>query len=164
MATKKKTWKDRVGSALKKTELMINPIKQAQFTANVGKNLGKKVLSNKRVQNVVKNVKKGASDVGKTVKKTTQNVNPQSEINKKINKKKQEIKDAGKGGSGKARAQLLALKRKKSGKKISEIKAENERKMRENAAKRHAAWKEKRKNKKNTKSAKKIGGRGGFTG
>ena len=160
MTTKKrKTWKDRVGSALKKTELMINPIKQAQFSAKVGMNLAKKVKGNKNVQKAVKNVKKGASDTFKSVKKTVQNVNPQSEINKKINKKKGEIKAKGKHESGRERAQLLALKRKKSGKKISEIKAENERKMRENAKKRHEAWKAKRKNKKNTKSATKIGGR-----
>ena len=157
---KKKTWKDRVGSALKKTELMINPIKQAQFSAKVGMNLAKKVKGNKNVQKAVK----GAKDFGKSVKKTVNKVNPKSEINTKINKKKAEIKDAGRGKDGKARAQLMALKRKKSDKKISEVKAENERKMRENAKKRHEAWKAKRKNKKNTKSAKKIGGRGGFTG
>ena len=155
MTTKKrKTWKDRVGSALKKTELMINPIKQAQFSAKVGMNLAKKVKGNKNVQKAVKNVKKGASDTFKSVKKTVQNVNPKSEINQKINKKKQEIKDAGRGNDGRARAQLQALKKKKSGKKLSEIRAENERKMRENAKKRHEAWKAKRKQKKNNKKDK----------
>ena len=142
MATKtKKTWKDRVGSALRKTELMINPIKQAQFSAKVGMNLAKKVKGNKNVQNLLNKAGETASTVGKKVTKTVQNVNPKSEINQKINKKKAEIAK----GNVKAKSQLSALQRKKSGKSISDVRAENERKMRENAKKRHEAWKAKRK-------------------
>lgn len=154
--TKKNKWKNR----LKKASLLLSPVEQAKFGFRVGSKAVKGIAGSKQVKSAVK----GAKDFGKKVTKTAQNVNPKSEINTKINKKKAEIKAAGKGESGKARAQLMALKRKKSGKKISEIKAENERKMRENARKRHEAWKAKRKNKKNTKSATKIGGRGGFTG
>ena len=154
--TKKNKWKNR----LKKASLLLSPVEQAKFGFRVGSKAVKGIAGSKQVKSAVK----GAKDFGKKVTKTAQNVNPKSEINTKINKKKAEIKAAGKGESGKARAQLMALKRKKSGKKISEIKAENERKMRENAKKRHEAWKAKRKNKKNTKSAKRIGGRGGFTG
>ena len=153
---KKNKWKNR----LKKASLLLSPVEQAKFGFRVGSKAVKGIAGSKQVKSAVK----GAKDFGKKVTKTAQNVNPKSEINTKINKKKAEIKAAGKGESGKARAQLMALKRKKSGKKISEIKAENERKMRENAKKRHEAWKAKRKNKKNTKSAKRIGGRGGFTG
>lgn len=153
---KKNKWKNR----LKKASLLLSPVEQAKFGFRVGSKAVKGIAGSKQVKSAVK----GAKDFGKKVTKTAQNVNPKSEINTKINKKKAEIKAAGKGESGKARAQLMALKRKKSGKKISEIKAENERKMRENARKRHEAWKAKRKNKKNTKSATKIGGRGGFTG
>ena len=154
--TKKNKWKNR----LKKASLLLSPVEQAKFGFRVGSKAVKGIAGSKQVKSAVK----GAKDFGKKVTKTAQNVNPKSEINTKINKKKAEIKASGKGESGKARAQLMALKRKKSGKKISEIKAENERKMRENARKRHEAWKAKRKNKKNTKSATKIGGRGGFTG
>ena len=153
---KKNKWKNR----LKKASLLLSPVEQAKFGFRVGSKAVKGIAGSKQVKSAVK----GAKDFGKKVTKTAQNVNPKREINTKINKKKAEIKAAGKGESGKARAQLMALKRKKSGKKISEIKAENERKMRENARKRHEAWKAKRKNKKNTKSATKIGGRGGFTG
>ena len=159
MADKKESkWKNR----LKKASLLLSPVEQAKFGFRVGSKAVKGIAGSKQVKSAVK----GAKDFGKKVTKTAQNVNPKSEINTKINKKKAEIKDAGRGKDGKARAQLMALKRKKSGKKISEIKAENERKMRENAKKRHEAWKAKRKNKKNTntKSAKRIGGRGGFTG
>tara|TARA_Y100000401_G_C8196877_1_gene161600 strand:+ start:64 stop:537 length:474 start_codon:yes stop_codon:yes gene_type:complete len=157
MADKKESkWKKR----LKKASLLLSPVEQAKFGFRVGSKAVKGIAGSKQVKSAVK----GAKDFGKKVTKTAQNVNPKSEINTKINKKKAEIKDAGRGKDGKARAQLMALKRKKSGKKISEVKAENERKMRENAKKRHEAWKAKRKNKKNTKSATKIGGRGGFTG
>jgi len=152
MADKKESkWKNR----LKKASLLLSPVEQAKFGFRVGSKAVKGIAGSKQVKSAVK----GAKDFGKKVTKTAQNVNPKSEINTKINKKKAEIKDAGRGKDGKARAQLMALKRKKSGKKISEIKAENERKMRENAKKRHEAWKAKRKNKKNTKSATKIGGR-----
>tara|TARA_R100000278_G_C5373107_1_gene129673 strand:+ start:39 stop:542 length:504 start_codon:yes stop_codon:yes gene_type:complete len=68
-------------------------------------------------------------------KKAVENVNPNSEINKKINKKTAEIKDKGYHGSGKERAQLLALKRKKSGKTISQLRAERETKIRNRATK-----------------------------
>ena len=157
---KKNKWKNR----LKKASLLLSPVEQAKFGFRVGSKAVKGIAGSKQVKSAVKGAKDFGKAVGGKVTKTTQNINPNSKINTKINKKKAEIKASGKGESGKARAQLMALKRKKSGKKISEIKAENERKMRENARKRHEAWKAKRKNKKNTKSATKIGGRGGFTG
>ena len=130
---KKNKWKNR----LKKAELLISPVAQGKFVKNVAGKEINKLKKNKTVQNVVK----GAKDFGKKVKKTVQDVNPKSEINQKINKKKAEISK----GNVKAKSQLSALQRKKSGKSISDVRAENERKMRENAKKRHEAWKAKRK-------------------
>ena len=76
---------------------------------------------------------KGIKNLFNKGKKVVENVNPNSEINKKINKKKAEIKTKGYHESGRERSQLLALKRTKFDKKISEIQAENEAKVRQRA-------------------------------
>ena len=133
MAKEKNKWKNR----LKKANLLISPVAQGKFVKNVAGNELNKLKKNKKVQNVVKGVK----NLGKTVNKTVTNVNPNSEINKKINKKKGEVAS----GNVKAKSQLSALKRKKSGKSISDIQAENQRKMRENARKRNEKFQAKRK-------------------
>jgi len=61
-----------------------------------------------------------------------------TKLEKKINKLKKPDKKY-------TPAQLLALKRKAQGKTIAEVKADNEKKMRERAAARNAAFKAKRK-------------------
>tara|TARA_R100001224_G_C3916405_1_gene113725 strand:+ start:75 stop:419 length:345 start_codon:yes stop_codon:yes gene_type:complete len=74
-----------------------------------------------------------------------------SQLTKKIDKLK-------KPGKTYTKAQLLALKRKAQDKTIAEVKAENEKKMRDRAAARNAAFKAKRKlkiNKKKTSDKKK---------
>ena len=95
----------------------------------------------KKIQN---KVSKFASNIGNKAKlvikktgKTIENVNPNSKINKKINKKKTEIAS----GNIKAKSQLSALRRKKSGKTIEQAKAENKKKMQDNARKRNEQFK-----------------------
>ena len=95
----------------------------------------------KKIQNKVGEV---ASNIGNKAKlvikktgKTIENVNPNSTINKKIKKKKSEIAS----GNVKAKSQLSALKRKKSGKTIAQVKAENKAKMQANAKKRNEQFK-----------------------
>ena len=75
--------------------------------------------------------------------------NNSSSLQKKIDKLK-------KPGKTYTKAQLLALKRKAMGKTISQVKAENEKKMRDRARERYADFKKNRKlkiNKSNKKSS-----------
>jgi len=88
----------------------------------------------KKIQKFVSNKSKLLVD---KTKKTIENVNPNSTINKKIRKKKSEIAS----GNVKAKSQLSALKRKKSGKTIAQVKAENKAKMQANAKKRNEQFK-----------------------
>ena len=90
-------------------------------------------------------------------KKVVENVNPNSEINKKINKKKSDIKEKGYLKSGKERAQLSALQRKKKGVKLSDVRANQEKKMRESAKARHEQFKKDR-------AAKKAGKKTSYDG
>ena len=85
--------------------------------------------------------------------KVVENVNPKSDINKKINKKKEEVAS----GNVKAKSQLSALQRKKKGVKLSDVRANQEKKMRESAKARHEQFKKDR-------AAKKAGKKTSYEG
>ena len=85
--------------------------------------------------------------------KVVENVNPKSDINKKINKKKEEVAS----GNVKAKSQLSALQRKKKGVKLSDVRANQEKKMRESAKARHEQFKKDR-------AAKKAGKKTSYDG
>ena len=90
-----------------------------------------------KVSNIGKNIKNKSKLLIDKGKKTVENINPNSEINKKINEKKKEVAS----GNVKAKSQLSAYKRKKSGKTIAQVKAENKAKMQANAKKRNEQFK-----------------------
>ena len=96
---------------------------------------------------------KAIGNLFKKGQKVVENVNPNSEINKKINKKKEEVAS----GNVKAKSQLSALQRQKKGIKLSDVRAAQEKKMRESAKARHEQFKKDR-------AAKKAGKKTSYEG
>ena len=85
--------------------------------------------------------------------KLVENVNPNTEINKKINKKKEEVAS----GNVKAKSQLSVLQRKKKDIKLSDVRAAQEKKMRDAAKARQEQFKK-------DKVAKKAGKKTSYDG